>query len=188
MRQLACLTLLLTTATAAWAESFKLSLADTQAAAAATFDVVIRVADAGEIGAMQFDLHYDPAVLRVAKAVPGDLLKKAGAALESNDGEPGKLRLGWASSKGVSGDGELIKLRFVAGVKAGAKSPLEFKDVRAWQSKTSLELLADAQHGSVTLTAPSLFQNPLLLWIGGGVVGLLVIVVVARRLNSRRNS
>lgn len=92
----------------------------TQVAAGDAFAVSVLVSGAEGVGTMNFQLQYDPDVLRfVPPAEPGDFLMSGGGlgdlqAIESAEGGLIVVSSSVGSEDGASGSGTLLKLNFVA--------------------------------------------------------------------------
>jgi hypothetical protein len=169
----------------AWASSVTLVVGSAQGASGAKVDVPINIRGAQQLGALQMDLTYDPAVLDTPTVEKGALAQEI--TLGSNVVSPGRLRvvMNTSAKESVSGDGMLMKAVFVVKGQSGQKCDLRLEQVQAWDNTKPdappYEMLVTVEPGKFAVGGAGL---PLALIAGicGGVVLLLVVVaVVARR-------
>lgn len=136
--------------------------------AGAKATIPVTVSGASNLGAMDLTITYDPAILKFSKAELGEL--STNGLVEGNEALPGVAKISFADTKGISGDGTLLKVTFdVVGVKgasttlnAGAKAyGLDLKDIPA-----------TTQGGTITVSQPKsgIETAVILLAIGLGVV------------------
>lgn len=136
--------------------------------AGAKATIPVTVSGASNLGAMDLTITYDPAILKFSKAELGDL--STNGLVEGNEAQPGVAKISFADTKGISGDGTLLKVTFdVVGSKgasttlnAGAKAyGLDLKDIPA-----------TIQGGTITVSQPKsgIETAVILLAIGLGVV------------------
>ena len=129
------------------------------------------------MGALQFDLIYDPAIAEPESVDAGAALSNA--LIEFKIKSPGRLGVALISSEAVTESGELLKIKFKPIPKAAGATTLEIEGQLAWDHKNNLEMLITTAPGSLTLTSgsseliPPQWQVPAI--IGGAV--LLVIVL-----------
>jgi hypothetical protein len=98
--------------------------------AGGTVAVPVWLRNGRDLGNLNFEIVYDPTVVRPrGKAVRGNLL--GGTPFESNPAERGLMRIGFASSGSVGGDGTIAQVRWEAVGRAGQRSPLRLKVTRA---------------------------------------------------------
>jgi hypothetical protein len=146
--------------------------------AGASVTLPISVQGAQGLGALQMEFTYDPAVLEAVSVEEGALL--AGAMVESKIGQAGRVPVALVAGKPISGDGELLKVRFRVLGAAGCAVGIE--KARAWdQSTPPLDMLVTVQPGAVTVAAAG---TPVWMYgaIGGGAVVLAGLVwAVARK-------
>ena len=95
------------------------------------FTATVNIADAGDLAGVQFDLHFNPAVLEATDVHEGDFLSGAGVFFQvehfnSVPGEISGIRI--ARADGVDGDGVLLKVDFKA--KAAGVSALEVRSLK----------------------------------------------------------
>jgi hypothetical protein len=120
------------------------------------------------VGALQFDLVYDPQVLRadtVTRGTPG-----GNALVDFNASVPGRLRIGMVTTEGIGSDGTIANASFQLTGDAGASTSLTIENARAWDTPAHLEVLVSAEAGRVSVVAAS----PPWLVIGA-VIGLVAL-------------
>jgi hypothetical protein len=148
--------------------------------------VPVNAKGVSDLGALQFRLTYDPAVLEGKKVERGPAGTNAGI-VDFNFGQEGRAGIGLASTKGLTGDGVLLTVVFTVRGSAGQSCPLKLDAARAWDATNVAEALTQTQDGSFTVSSPASSH-----WIWAAVVGsailLLVILVIARSRRSRRPS
>jgi len=140
--------------------------------------VSISVDGARRLGALQFDLRFDPAVLEAKSVAIGDLLEQSQGAMEFNPNEPGRLRVAIASPRPIKGDGELLQASFLVKGANGATSPIKVEVPQAWQSDTYVEILVLPRDGMFTVKGKQGTSS--LLWII--LIAVLVLPAVAAHL------
>jgi hypothetical protein len=128
------------------------------------------------LGALQFDLIYDPAIAEPQSVDNGSAL--ASGLVEFKIKSPGRLGVALVSSEPVTETGELLKVQFKPLAKASGATTLEITNQAAWDHKNNLEMLVTTAPGSLTITAdagllPDQWRTPAII---GGVV-LLVLVL-----------
>lgn len=95
------------------------------------FSMDISAKGGAAVGAMQFDLAWDAAVLEFKSLDKAKVL--AGSALvESKLKAPGRLSVAWVAQDSVDAEGPLLTVQFVAKGQPGQKSTLALENVRAW--------------------------------------------------------
>lgn len=145
--------------------------------------VPIAIRGAQGLGALQFELTYDPAVLEAGEVVAGPGI--AGVLLESNVVSPGRLRVAMAGNEPMTGDGELTA---AFAVKAPGTSALGLENARAWEQANSLDMLVDVESGEfLAVASPAAGNHVILLAVVGGFVLLVVIAVVVARAKGQRS-
>lgn len=141
-------------------------------------EVPIAIRGAEGLGALRFELTYDPAVLEAGEVVAGQGI--AGVLLESNVVSPGRLRVAMAGNEPMAGDGELTA---AFAVKTPGTSDLSLENARAWEQENGLDMLVDVESGQFVAAASPAAGIPVvvLLAVAGGVVLLVIIAVLLTR-------
>jgi hypothetical protein len=177
---LVCLVIGLTFSASADASALTLRVATLDGNEGGPIQVPLQVNGATNVGALQFDLLYDPQVLQVDTVTGGPL---AGNALvDSNSTEKGRLRIGLATTDGLKGDGVFVQANFKIIGHAGSSSSLTIENARAWETPSHLDILVTSEAGRVNVIAASPSW-----WLIGGVLALVVllslllVVVLSRR-------
>lgn len=117
-----------------------------------TVSLPIRLERASRIGSMNFSLRYDPAVVRVNRVDPGDLI--GGALFQASTREVGIIRFGLAISTadGITGEGPLAYVEFQAVGGIGSRSDLVLRDLLATDT-TGGRIDLTLRNGRVTIQA-----------------------------------
>jgi hypothetical protein len=149
-------------------------------------DVVVPVSVQGakDLGAIQLELVYDPAVLEPKQLDEGAALPPG--VLDDNPAVAGRWKVGLASNKPFSGDGELFRFKFT--VRGGSKSAVSLESAHVWDNAIPpLEMLVKMEAGVVTVgSAASGFG--LYASIGGAAVVLLVLVAIVMSRRKRQSN
>ena len=87
-----------------------------------TVEIPIIMCNAKDLANMDLDWSYDASVLKLIDVTKGSLTKKA--LFEWNEVSAGKLKIAFASSKGVSGSGSIAVMKFEVIGNTGAKSTI----------------------------------------------------------------
>jgi hypothetical protein len=130
------------------------------------------------LGALQFDLTYDPAIVEPQSVDNGAALPNG--LVEFKIKSPGRLGIALISSDPVTEAGELLKVTFKPLPKAAGATLLEITNQIAWDYKNNLEMLITTEPGSLTVTAatgfdliPEKWQTPAVI---GGVLFLVIVL------------
>src|SRR4030095_12382297 len=112
--------------------SIRATLADTKAAANSTVTLPLSLSNlrGAEVGSFQFDIEYDPAMLKPAE-IAADVAETLcdGAGVASYSPSPGLLKVVVYGTFPVSGEGVYVNLRFkTAGTRAS--TPVEIRRFR----------------------------------------------------------
>ncbi len=109
-----------------------------------TFVVQVMIEEAGDLGAFQFDLTYDPSIVQVTEATLGDFLGSTGRSMvpigpEVNNAE-GRVILGaisLGSAAGPSGTGVLATITCIA--HGEGSTALELREVQVLDTAVSAQ-------------------------------------------------
>lgn len=182
-----CIVLVLASISALGAASVTLRAGTGQGESNSTVQVPIEVRGAPNVGALQFDLVYDPQVVQLDMVARGALA--ANALVDFNNSVPGRARIGIVTTEGIRGDGTLALVNFKLIGSAGTHSPLQIENARAWDTPDHFEVLVAGEAGAVNILAGAQ-SDFTLLFIGALVLFafliLLIALVLARR--QRRGS
>ena len=154
------------------AASATLSIPAVKGAAGSTATVPIIVRSAEGLGALQFELAYDPLVAEPTAAEPGELVS---GLVDFNVIAPGRARVAMATNQAVSGDGEIIVLSFA--VRGGKETRLTFHEVRAWEQATSHEMMVTAEPGTLTVGGGLPSDATLALLAAAFLLAMLAVTV-----------
>ena len=164
------------------AATVTLRVASVEGAPNSTVDVPINIEGAKGIGAVQFDLLYDPAVVKAQSITRGPVAGD-NALLESNVIQPGRMRAVFATTDGMKGDGVFATARFTVIGNTGQSSALTLESSRAWEPITHIEALVKTEPGKVTVAADYTLW---LLIAAICLVSLLLMAIIVVWLLSRR--
>lgn len=135
-------------------DSINVSVPALTASAGTVVTVPFRVENLGgrAVGAYQFDIEYDPAVIAPAD-IAADLEGTLGSNLSiaSNSPEPGRLKVAVYGAFPATGDGTYVNLRFTVIGGAGSATPLNISNVVINDGTSQVFALA----GSLSVTASS---------------------------------
>jgi len=176
----------------------ELSIAPGTVEPGAVAKVPIQLNSSKGMGALQFELVFDPASSRFSGIENGPLL--SAALVESNVVEPGRARVALVSNEPVQGAGVLLVAEFE--VLVGPDGPLSFglEAVRGWDQADNLPMNITGTSQDWTRTTPARTEagNPDAAPEGAGVeirpwlygaIGLALLCMVAyflRRRNTQR--
>lgn len=134
------------------------------------------------LGALQFTLIYDPAVVEPVSVESGGNLTDG--MTEFSIIAPGRLGIAIVSGTPVNKTGELLKVIFKRVKTDEATTDLTITDAKAWDYTNNMEMLVSTEPGTLTLTQktnpsiagriPDAWKNPLM--IGAGIFLLLVLL------------
>lgn len=177
----------------------ELSIAPGTVEPGAVAKVPIQLNSSKGMGALQFELVFDPASSRFSGIENGPLL--SAALVESNVVEPGRARVALVSNEPIQGAGVLLVAEFE--VLAGPDGPLSFglEAVRGWDQADNLPMNITGTTQDWTRTTPARTEAGKLdaapegagaevrPWLYGGAIGLALLFMVAyllRRKNIQR--
>jgi hypothetical protein len=127
------------------------------------------------MGALEFEVTYDPQALEFVSLEQADLLP--GALVSSNVPQPGRLIVALVSSAEVRGDGTLLVLKYKVLAKEPGAIALQIEKARAWEHGPELmEMLASTRPGQITVVGGPAISR---WYIVVGAIGLLVVVALA---------
>jgi len=148
----------------------------------ASVEVPIAMSESGGLGALQFDLTYDPTIVN-PKSVENGIAMINGM-VEFKVKSPGLLGIAFISSEPVYGSGELLKVRFKPVAKKAGNTILTITEESAWDFENNLEMLVTTEDGFLSW-APELpktepapksgFDTRLVI---GSIVLLVVILII----------
>ena len=140
------------------------------------------------LGAMDIKVQYDPHVLQFKEASLGDV--SSNGLIESKNSGSGVAMISFADTKGISSDGELVKLSFDVTGKAGSSTQISL-DARAYGTDLK-DMPIDVKAGSVqivsgaapTTSLPESTQsggdNTILYLIAGALVLIIIVVLIMK--------
>ena len=167
-----------------WASSVTLWVGSIEGASGAKVEVPINVRGAQQLGTLQIELTYDPAILDAPTVEKGSLPQEI--TLGHNLVSPGRLRMVMNTSarESISGDGTLMKVVFLAKGQSGQQCDLRLEQAQAWDNTKPeappYEMLVTVEAGKLTVGRAGLPMT-MIAGICGAVVLLVAIVAVARR-------
>jgi hypothetical protein len=176
------------------AGALTLQVQDTEAKQGAKAIVSINAEGATDLGAIDLKVSYDPKVLKFSGAETGKL--STNGMVESSSRTDGTATLSFADAKGISSDGEVLKISFdvIGGPGSSTDVSLEARayglDLKDMPAETRKGIVAVLEEGEpLTPVEPSGGNNMMwiviiggvLLLLGGGAILLLVIAVAAKK-------
>ena len=123
------------------------------------FRVIVRASALPEIGSAQFDLVLAPELERPPVINPGNLL--GNALLDSNEIQPGRLRIAFVSSEPLPEQGELLTIECQLKDLAKSSPSLQLENVKAWKVTDSSEVDIRIGQSELNPTAQSTAMTPL---------------------------
>ncbi len=99
-------------------ETVTIQIGSASAENGATVDIPVSLQNSVSVDSIQFDLNYDSTALSVVSVTPGDLFLPEYVIYNAD--EPGRLRIACADKLGLTGDGTLLIVRFLALSNAGS--------------------------------------------------------------------
>jgi hypothetical protein len=180
-----CVLALLVFAPTVLGATVTLRVASVEGAPNSVVEVPIQITGANNIGAVQFDVMYDPAVVKAQSVARGPAAGD-NALLESNPAQPGRLRVGYASAEGMKSDGIFATMRFAVTGSTGQSSTLTLENSRAWEISHD-EALVKTEPGKVTVaTHYTLWLLIAAICLVSLLLMLIVIIVIWLVLRRRR--
>ncbi|MEI7836629.1 MAG: cohesin domain-containing protein [Planctomycetota bacterium] len=171
----------------AQASSVTLGVGSIAGASGSKVEVPINIRGAQQLGALQIELIYDPAILDAPTVEKGSLPQEI--TVGHNVVSPGRLRMvmNTSAKESISGDGMLMKAVFLVKGQNGQKCDLRLEQGQAWDNTkpeaTPYEMLVTVEAGKFTVGSG--LPIALIAGIVGAVVLLIVVVAVARRRKPR---
>ena len=179
------LLLFLLPAQVAQARAVTVAITTTEAPKNTEVTVPVQVRDCEGLSGLSFNLRYDPEVLQFVELTAGPLLQQG--LLEHQLEEPGLLQVDLLPDQTITGDGELLTIRFRAAGAAGATSELALEQLLAADDATR-EMLVTAEQGQITVRPanPGLLDVLIGLLVLGGIVFLVWQLMRRRTARSPR--
>ncbi len=150
--------------TRAAAQVVKVSIDTTECVVGRTAVVPVRLAGAAAVGALQFEVVYDPSVLEVSAVQRGPLLDGMDySTLESNAGlTPGRLKIALINQFPLADDGVLFEIQGRGLGAAGQRSPLTIEKAAATRNEVAMgDIPLQAADGELRIIAdPSAVAPP----------------------------
>jgi len=160
------------------AAAMTLTLPQIEGAAGSTVAVPIEVAGAEKVGALQFEVVYDPAVLEAQGAQAGALASDS--MVEVKTDKPGRLFIALITTNSISGSGTVATASFRVIGDTGKTTTLEPAAAAAWEGITHREVLITPVAGQVTVTAAAVRWWPL------AVVSAVMLAVLVLAMRKKR--
>ncbi|MBL7222886.1 MAG: hypothetical protein ISS72_03440 [Candidatus Brocadiae bacterium] len=181
---LLALSLALVVSLVAWASSVTLVVGSVEGASGSKAEVPINIRAAQQLGALQMELVYDPAILDAPTVEKGSMPQEI--TVGHNVVSPGRLRvvMNAPARESISGDGTLLKAIFTVKGQGGQHCELRLEQVQAWDNTKPdappYEMLVTVEPGKFTVGGGGV-PVALIAAIGGGLVVLLTVIVVAAK-------
>lgn len=139
--------------------------------------IPVKVSGASNLGAMDLVITYDPAVLKFSSADLGEL--STNGMIDSNGATPGTVKIGFVDTKGVNGDGTLVKMTFNVIGQNGATSPVSVQVAGAWNLDL-VDIQTSVSGGTITVGGKKAPLSAVTL------LGALCVAVIFLGIRSRR--
>lgn len=136
--------------------------------------IPVMVTGASNLGAMDITITYDPAILKFSNADLGDL--STNGLVEGNEIQPGTVKISFADTKGISGDGNLIKITFDVVGANGASTNLGASAQAYGLDLKDIPVVS--QGGIITVTQP---KSPLDPFVAIGALAIIGLIVTLRK-------
>jgi cohesin domain-containing protein/zinc ribbon protein len=148
-----------------------------------SIDLPIMALKCEGMGALQFVLTYDAAVVEAESAEAGSGLPNG--MVEFNIQTPGQIGIALVSSEPLSIAGELVKVRFKLVSPKGGHSDVKIAREVAWTYDKGLEMLVTTKPGSVSMSPsfanmiPEDWKKPII--VGGIILFVLIFILLVTR-------
>ena len=182
---LLALSLALVVSLVAWASSVTLVVGSVEGASGSKVEVPINIRAAQQLGALQMELVYDPAILEAQTVENGSMPQEI--TVGHNVVSPGRLRvvMNAPARESISGDGTLLKALFTVKGQGGQSCDLLLEQVQAWDNTKPdappYEMLVTVEPGKFTVGGGGLPVALIAAICGAVVLVVAVAVVVAKR-------
>jgi hypothetical protein len=158
---------------AAGAASMTVSIDSTSVGAGSKATIPVKVTGANNLGAMDLIVTFDSSVLKFSN---GDIGEASPNGMVSfNDQTAGSVKIALADSKGITGDGNLVKLTFDVIGANGAKSEMNVNVLGAWNEDLT-DIQTTTSGGTVTVGGAKSPLSAATVLIGILGAGLLVML------------
>ncbi|MBN1375873.1 MAG: hypothetical protein JXA01_06935 [Dehalococcoidia bacterium] len=113
-------------------------------------EVSVNSNNASNIGSLEFELVYDPAVLQAQEVKKGALADNA--MIDFSISQPGRVWVAMVDSNGISGNGSLVVISFSNTGQKQTSTSLTLENVQAYDATTLIDMVTNTVPGN--LTAP----------------------------------
>src|ERR1043165_4681165 len=155
-----------------FAQTMTLRLSEAKGASGSTLEVPIDVAGASKVGALQFELVYNQAILAAESARAGALASDS--LIEVRRDIPGRLFIALITTSGINGNGTVATASFRVTGMPGQSTSLTPDSGKAWEGITHHEVLITPVSGVLTVTGPAFPW----LWIVIALAILLILLII----------
>ncbi len=156
-----------------------ISVADSKGAKGDKVKVPINIAGASNLGAIGIVLSYDPSVLKGTGAEGGTLASNA--MVESNEVSPGNMRISFADSRGISGNGVIVEAVFEVVGDSGSSTQIAIIQTRGYDSNL-LDVPLGTKPGTFIVEEASLPIIPII----GAIIVLLIAVIAYKKISKKK--
>ena len=123
--------------------------------------IPVKVTGASNLGAMDMVITYDPSVLQFSSADLGEL--STNGMVEANGATPGTVKIGFVDTKGITGEGNIVKMTFKVVGAAGKTSQVNVQVPGAWNLDL-VDIQTSTSGGTIS--------------VGGGKAPLSIVTVL----------
>lgn len=155
------------------------SVADSKGAKGDNVKVPINLAGASNLGAMGIVLSYDPVVLKGIDANGGTL--GANALIESKETKPGTMRISFADSKGISGDGAILDVTFEVVGNTGASTQISLE--ATGYDLNLLDVIMKTSPGTFNVEEKSLPIVPIII---AAIIVILILFFAVKKSQKKK--
>jgi len=116
-------------------------------------EVPVNTTNAGNVGSLEFELVYDPSLLKVESVEKGKLADNA--MIDFSIARPGRVWVAMVDSTGLNGSGSLAVISFSRIGKEQTSSALTLENVYAYDATSLIDIVTKSNQGSLT-TPPTI--------------------------------
>jgi hypothetical protein len=116
-----------------------------------TARVEVTMSDAAEVGALDLELGFDPAVARFVAVEPGPVAR--GALIEANEIEPGRLLIALVAGDGLAAEGRLLRTDFEIAGAEGDRTEVRVEAANAYHHEQLINLPLVTTDGEIAVVA-----------------------------------
>lgn len=120
-------------------------------------EVPVNTINAGNVGSIEFELVYDPALLKVENVEKGKLADNA--MIDFSLARSGRVWVAMVDSNGLNGSGSLAVISFSKVGTGQTSSVLKLENVYAYDATTLIDIVTKTNQGNLTTPPAINFVN-----------------------------